>query len=140
MGKIVKFGQKKDNDDVKLDKENKPLKKEIHSIKSFGISDLELKLRNAIEDYIKSVFAVKEVLGMDLIYKENNSTIGVIGVISYEHKRKPGTFVADFLSNCTKVGNDIKVGEVAFQAGEPDLYMQIFNILKAKKALPEIID
>ncbi len=140
MGKIIKFGQKKENENLNPDKKRKSNKEEGQNVKNFETVDFESKLRHAIEDYIKSVFAVKEVLGMDLVYKENKNTIGVIGVISYEHKRRPGTFVADFISNCTKIGNDIKVGEVAFQAGEPDLYMQIFNILKAKKALPEIID
>ena len=135
MGKVIKFpgssGNNKDNSNVEEQKST--------NVKSFGFTNLEEKVRTAVEEYIKSTFAVREILGMDLVFKENKNTIGILGVIAYEHKRKPGTFVANFIGEgWLDNKKNVKITEVAFEAGEPDLYRSIYNTLKAKKALPEI--
>ena len=134
MGKVVKFQSKAEKNDLKSVEET-PKKEKV---KQFGVSDFEMSLRKALEDYILSTFAVKTILGMDIVYKENKSNIGVIGVVAYEHKRRPGTYVANFISEAVNEKGKIRIIEVAFEAGEPDLYKSIYNTLKAKKALPEI--
>ncbi len=140
MGKVIKFQSKKEsinNEEANISnaKENLEAQK---TLKTFGLSDFELSLRKAIEDYILSVFAVKQILGMDIVYKEHKSNIGVIGVVAYEHKRRPGTFVANFICEAVREKDNIRVIEIAFEAGEPELYRSIYNTLKAKKALPEV--
>ncbi len=137
MGKVIKFpgssGNNKDKSEEKIENSSK------EKVKSFGFTEFEEKLRKAVEDYIKSTFAVREILGMDMVYKENKNNVGVLGVIAYEHKRKPGTFVANFIAEGFVDGKkNVRITEVAFEAGEPELYRSIYNTLKAKKALPEI--
>jgi len=135
MGKVIKFQSKNDSSQ----ENNANAKAEESKIQSvFGISEFEKSLRDALEDYIKYTFAVKNILGMDLIYKKKKSTIGILGAIAYEHKRRPGTFLANFIAEAVDEKNSIRIIEVAFEAGEPDLYRNIYNTLKAKKALPEI--
>jgi len=132
MGKVIKFqsGKKEDKQENSVN---------TNRVKTFGLTDFETQLRKVLEDYIKSVFAVKEILGMDIVFKEHQNTVGVIGVISYEHKRRPGTFVANFIGHVFKGPNNLSVREVAFETGEPELYKTILLTLKAKKALPEVL-
>ena len=134
MGKVVKFQPKSNKNGSKSIEESSKKEK----VKQFGVSDFEMSLRKALEDYILSTFAVKTILGMDIAYKENKSNIGVIGVVAYEHKRRPGTYVANFISEAVNEKDKIRIIEVAFEAGEPDLYKSIYNTLKAKKVLPKI--
>lgn len=142
LGKVVKFPF--DNNENQRKSEEKKqevqkIKEEKSFIKDFGFTDFETSLRIAIEEYIKGIFAVREILGMDISYKENKNVIGFIGVMAYEHKRKSGTFVAKFIGEgWVDKNSGVKISEIAFEAGEPDLYISIYNTLKAKKVLPEI--
>lgn len=143
MAKIIKFNKKNDNNKESKTKENgsensKTLAFKNEKEKSVNIENIEDSLKEAISNYIKSVFAVKEILEIEIVYKENKFTIGVLGGLVYEHKRRGGPFIADFIAECIKEKNNIRVIEVAFAEGEPDLYMSILKTLKAKKALPEI--
>lgn len=96
-----------------------------------------LRIKKAIEDHILENFAVKTVLGMDISYKINKNDVGVIGKLSYHHKRREGMFIAEFIAKGSKIKDNIFIDTVAFKAGEPQLYNQLVNILKAKKSLPE---
>ncbi|HIE59338.1 MAG TPA: hypothetical protein EYH43_04040 [Persephonella sp.] len=133
MGKVIKFQSKSKQDSSNI------TDKSINNtnVKQFGLSDFEMSLRKALEDYILSTFAVKNILGMDIVFKEHKSNIGILGVVAYEHKRKAGTYVANFISEAVNEKGNVRVIEVAFEAGEPDLYRSIYNTLKAKKILPE---
>ncbi len=125
MAKIVKFGNFEENPE-----ENKE--------KAIDENDEEMQIKKAVEEHILTNFAVKNVLGMDIVYKINKSDVGVIGRVVYEHKRREGSFIADFIAKGYKNKNQYIIDTLAFEAGEPELYRNIFNILKAKKALPEI--
>jgi len=125
MAKIVKFGNF----------EEKP---EENKEKAIDENDEEMQIKKAVEEHILTNFAVKNVLGMDIVYKINKSDIGVIGTVVYEHKRREGSFVADFIAKGYKSKNQYIIDTLAFEAGEPELYRNILNMLKAKKALPEI--
>jgi hypothetical protein len=131
MAKIVKFGNFEENPEE--DKE-----KIIDKTVSQSQNDEEMQIKKAVEEHILTNFAVKNVLEMDIVYKINKSDIGVIGTVAYEHKRREGSFIADFIAKGYKSKNQYIIDALAFEAGEPDLYRNIFNILKAKKALPEI--
>ena len=137
MGKIIKFNKPQED-------ENNQQKSEIEShsnVKNiFSVEALADKVRKGIEEYILYNFAVKEILGMDIVFKENDQKeIGVLGAIAYEHKRKPGTFIADFIGKGHIDNKDnVVIDELAFRAGEPEYYNTISKILKAKKILPEI--
>ncbi len=124
MGKVVKFpggngGQNK---------------------KQASIStSLEDKIKFAVEEHLTTNFAVKTVLGMDIFYRINEKgEIGVVGNVIYEHKRRGGRFMADFIASgyLNKKSGSVVISLLAFSAGEPDLYMNIYNTLKAKKILP----
>ncbi|WP_028950390.1 hypothetical protein [Sulfurihydrogenibium subterraneum] len=95
-------------------------------------------IRQALEDHVLSNFAVKTILGMNFVYKVNKNDVGVIGQLAYEHKRRPGVFVADYIAKGYKQKDKYIIDSLAFELGEPEFYKQIFNILKAKKALPEL--
>ncbi|WP_029523160.1 hypothetical protein [Persephonella sp. KM09-Lau-8] len=137
MGKIIKFNKPQED-------ENNQQKSEIEShsnVKNiFSVEALADKVRKGVEEYILYNFAVKEILGMDIVFKENDKKeIGVLGAIAYEHKRKPGTFIADFIGKGHIDNKDnVVIDELAFRAGEPEYYNTISKILKAKKLLPEI--
>ncbi|MBX0311878.1 MAG: hypothetical protein JHC31_08890, partial [Sulfurihydrogenibium sp.] len=79
MAKIVKFGNFEENPE-----ENK--EKAIDEVVSQSQSDEEMQIKKAVEEHILANFAVKNVLGMDIVYKINKSDIGVIGTVAYEHK------------------------------------------------------
>ena len=133
MGKVIKFPGSDDN-------ENKTPKKEENLVKKE--EDIELNLKNAVEEHVLQNFAVKNILGMDIVYKIHPSSgeFGIIGVMLYEHKRRAGIFKADFIAKGyidKKTGKAV-VSTLAYQAGEPDLYMSIYNTLKAKKLLPSV--
>jgi hypothetical protein len=131
MAKIVKFGNFEENSE-----ENK--EKAIDEVVVQSQNDEEMQIKKAVEEHILNNFAVKNVLGMDIVYKINKSDIGVIGTVVYEHKRREGSFIANFIAKGYKNKNQYIIDTLAFEAGEPELYRNIFNILKAKKALPEI--
>lgn len=133
MGRVIKFQSKhkQDNSNITDESNNNT------NVKQFGLSDFEISLRKALEDYILSTFAVKNVLGMNILFKVDKSNIGILGVVKYEHKRKAGIYVANFISEATNDKGNIKVIEVAFESGERELYKSIYNILKAKKILPK---
>jgi hypothetical protein len=78
---------------------------------------------------------------MDFTYKENDhKEVGVLGVLAYEHKRRNGTFVADFVGRGYIDPREDKViiDLVVFKAGERELYNSTIKILKAKKIYPEL--
>ncbi|WP_299239392.1 hypothetical protein [Sulfurihydrogenibium sp.] len=131
MAKIVKFGNFEEKPE-----ENK--EEVIDEVVSQSQNDEEIQIKKAVEEHILANFAVKEVLEMDIVYKINKSDIGVIGTVAYEHKRRGGPFIADFIAKGYKSKNQYIIDTLAFELGEPDLYRNIFTILKAKKALPEI--
>jgi hypothetical protein len=131
MAKIVKFGNFEENPE-----ENK--EKVVYEAVVQSQNDEEIQIKKAVEEHILTNFAVKEVLEMDIVYKISKSDIGVIGTVVYEHKRRGGPFIADFIAKGYKSKNQYIIDTLAFEAGEPDLYRNIFNILKAKRVLPEI--
>ncbi|MEJ5172557.1 MAG: hypothetical protein WHT47_02455 [Hydrogenothermaceae bacterium] len=102
------------------------------------VQDQEIQIKKAVEEHILANFAVKNVLGMDIIYKLNKKDLGVIGVLSYEHKRREGMFIAEFIAKGVVIKDKYSIDTLAFKAGEPQLYDQIYKILKAKRALPDI--
>lgn len=135
MGKIIRFNKAQEEKKQPVETEKQPNIKNIFSVETFAD-----KIRKGVEEYILYNFAVKEILGMDVIFKENDKKeVGVLGAIAYEHKRKPGTFIADFIGkgHIDNKGN-VVIDELAFRAGEPEYYNTISKILKAKKILPEI--
>ncbi|NPA52789.1 MAG: hypothetical protein GXO22_07825 [Aquificae bacterium] len=141
MGKIIKFSNADDNED----RQPKTDKKDNTVIKTFNNQkeefNLQLEIKKAIESYLLENFAVKNVLGIDIVYKTNKAgEFGTIGIVLYEHKRKSGTFQADFIAKgiWDKNKNKVYVTELAFSAGEPELYKTIFNFLKAKHILPTV--
>ncbi len=140
MGKIIKFPASGDNNEDKNIKENKNQKNVVKSFKKEKSEfDLQLAIKEAIEDYLLGNFAVKKVLGIDIVYRINNAgEFGTIGIVLYEHKRKPGTFQADFIAKgiLDKKNQKVIITELAFSAGEPELYRSIYNFLKAKNILP----
>jgi len=130
MGKVIKFPGSDGNN-----KEN-----ERKNFEKIDFSTQQI-LKDAIEEYLLNNFAVKNVLGMDIVYKMNDSgEFGAIGVVIYEHKRRGGTFQADFITKglFDKKNKTASIYELAFSAGEPDLYRSIYNYLKAKKLLPPV--
>ncbi|ACN99288.1 hypothetical protein [Sulfurihydrogenibium azorense] len=128
MAKVVKFNFEDSQDNTKVEN----LQQETTQ------QDEEDLIRLALEDHILSNFAVKTILGMDFVYKISKNDIGVIGQLAYEHKRRPGVFVADYIAKGYKQKDKYVIDSLAFQLGEPEFYKQILNILKAKKALPEL--
>lgn len=121
MAKIIKFNT-----------ENKfPTEKD-------NINEEELDIKKAIEEHILTNFAVKNILGMDIVYKINKSDLGVIGTVSYQHKRKEGMFIANFIAKGGKIRDNFFIDTLAFETGEPELYQNIVRILKAKKVLPNL--
>lgn len=127
MAKVVKFNFEDSQENTKAEeKQHETLQDE---------KDL---IRQALEEHILSNFAVKTILGMDFVYKVNKNDLGVIGQLAYEHKRRPGVFVADYIAKGYKQKDKYVIDSLAFELGEPEFYKQIFNILKAKKALPEL--
>ncbi len=151
MGKVIKFpfGNQEEPQKKKEPQEEKTstdVKKKIKERKKEKIKSIyqkkpfELKVKEGVEDHVLKNFAVKNVLGLDVVYKENEKNeIGVIGILSYEHKRRPGIFTADFIAkgHINKDGN-VVIDELAFRAGEPEYYNTITKLLKAKKILPDI--
>ena len=136
MGKIIRFNKSQEEE-----KKQSTETKEQSNIKSiFSVESFADKVRKGVEEYILYNFAVKEILGMDIVFKENDKKeVGVLGAIAYEHKRKPGTFIADFIGKGHIDSKDtVIIDELAFRAGEPEYYNTISKILKAKKILPEI--
>ncbi|MCX7738006.1 MAG: hypothetical protein N2Z80_01115 [Hydrogenothermaceae bacterium] len=142
MAKIVKFNveNKADLDEVKgqSTESSKVLKiLEVKEDKLVG-EDEEVLVKKAVEDHILSNFAVRNILGMDIIYKLSKTDLGVIGKVAYEHKRREGLFIADFIAKGGKRKEGFFIDTLAFEAGEPELYRDIVKILKAKKALPRL--
>jgi len=135
MGKVIKFSG---SGDSKSEKNKKGEKENIKSIYS-KLPFID-RVRKGIEEYILYNFAVKNILGMDVVYKENGKKeIGVLGIIAYEHKRKAGTFVADFIGKGFIDNNGVvTIDLLAFKAGEPEVYNSLVKIMKAKKILPDI--
>ncbi len=134
MGKIIKFNG---GNNKKENSENN--KAEETSIKTVNLETSNNNLKNSIEDYLLSTFAIKNILALEYIDKVNKSDVGFIGRVAYEHKRREGVFVADFIGQAVKEkNNNYIIIEIAFEAGEPHLYNQIKNILKAKNVLPVI--
>ena len=132
MGKIIRFsGEGK--------KENKE-KKEGNVRSIYSEISFKDKVRKGIEEYILSQFAVKNILGMDIVFKQNDKNeIGVIGAIAYEHKRKAGNFIAEFIGKgYIDKNGEVVIDNLAFKLGEPELYSSIEKIMKAKKILPDI--
>ncbi len=124
MGKVIKFP----GGDGEKDK--KEQKEEV---------SLEQKIKSSVEEHLITNFAVKNVLGIDVFYKMNEKgELGIVGNVIYEHKRRGGRFVADFIASghVDKKSKKVLISILAFSAGEPELYMNIYNTLKAKKILP----
>ncbi len=144
MAKIIKFNPQNNdensNKNVSTTEKNKEAQSEkkiksINDIPSF----VEL-VAKGIEEHVLYYFAVKEVLGINFVYKNNEKgELGVLGVLAYEHKRKPGSFIAEFIAKGYYDSKNKKViiTELAFKQGEPQLYQSIMKTLKAKKILPE---
>jgi len=145
MAKIIKFNPQsndnnQDNAENNTVKEEKKIKTDVKSITEDDINFLELVVKG-IEEHVLYYFAVKEVLGIEFLHKINEKgEIGVIGVLAYEHKRREGSFVAEFIAKgyFNKKNNKVVITELAFKQGEPQLYQSISKTLKAKKILPEI--
>ncbi len=137
MGKIIKFGgeNKKNKEESK---ENKlPPETEKEALKKIPLTNEE-KIKDALEEHLITNFAVKKILKLEIIFKIKNGELGVAGILAYEHKRRPGIFNANFIAKGyqdKKTGNFV-INTLAFEAGEPDLFMSIYNTLKAKKLLP----
>lgn len=139
MGKIIKFGDKNNKKEKVVEKTEKNLSPEIEkeALKKVPLTEEE-KIKEAIEEHLITNFAVKKVLKLEIAYKIGNGEIGVVGILAYEHKRRPGIFNANFIAKGyqdKKSGNFV-ISTLAFEAGEPDLFMSIYNTLKAKKLLP----
>ncbi|MBK3333223.1 hypothetical protein GWK41_09090 [Persephonella atlantica] len=137
MGKIIRFPGSDREKEAKESKTESSDKK-VKSI--FSTQSYIDRVREGIEDYVLKNFAVKKVLGMDVVYKENEKKeIGVIGALAYEHKRRPGTFIAEFIGKgfINKDGS-VTIDLLAFRAGEPELCSSLEKIMKAKKILPQI--
>lgn len=131
MAKIIKFNASfEDNQQTQPD--------ENHREQSSQTDEEVMEIKKAVEEHILANFAVKNVLGMDIIYKINKNDLGVIGRVAYEHKRREGTFIADFIAKGGKIKDRFFIDTLAFEAGEPELYQNIVKILKAKKALPNL--
>ncbi len=128
MAKVIKFSF----DD------NQESKDEVKEINTEKIEDEKEKIKKAVEEHILSNFAVKSILDMEIVYKINKADIGLIGEVAYFHKRRDGVFVADFIAKGYKNNDRYIVDSLAFSAGEPEFYKNIMNILKAKKAFPEL--
>lgn len=131
MAKIIKFNTNFENNE-----ENQA--KEEQQEQVLQLEDQEMKIKKAVEEHILANFAVKNVLGIDIVYKINKNDLGVIGRVAYEHKRREGLFVADFIAKGGKIKDRFFIDTLAFEAGEPELYQNIVKILKAKKALPNL--
>ncbi len=135
MGKIIKFGKQNKEENKETNKNLSP-ETEKEALKT--IQSEEEKIKTAIEEHLITNFAVKKVLKLEIVYKTGNGEIGVVGILAYEHKRRPGVFNANFIAKGykdKKTGN-FTISTLAFEAGEPDLFMSIYNTLKAKKLLP----
>ncbi|NPA54272.1 MAG: hypothetical protein GXO21_06340 [Aquificae bacterium] len=154
MGKVIKFPfgnqeepeKNQSNSSQSISSSPKDLKKKLKERKKEKIRAIyekkpfEWNVKEGIEEHVLQNFAVKNVLGLDVVYKENEKKeIGVLGLLSYEHKRRPGIFNADFIAkgHIDKDGK-VVIDELAFRAGEPEYYNTITKILKAKKILPDI--
>ncbi|WP_457640070.1 hypothetical protein [Persephonella sp.] len=138
MGKVIRFPGSGGNDSGKKEEKGHNQETEIKSI--YSTLSFEDRVRKGVEDYILYNFAVKNVLGMDVVYKKNEKNeVGVLGAIAYEHKRRAGTYVADFAGKgyIDKEGN-VHIDLLAFKAGEPEVYNSLMKIMKAKKILPQI--
>ena len=140
-GEITQEGKKELNETkektLQVEKESKSKLIDIKKEKS--ILD---RIVEGIEEHVLYNFAVKQVLGVNFRYEINNKNeIGVIGKLAYEHKRRAGVFVADFIAKGYKDKKSEKViiTELAFLQGEPDFYNTIKNTLKAKKILPNLV-
>ena len=144
MAKIIKFNPQNNDEDSNKNVSTTEKNKEAQSEKKIkSINDIpsfvEL-IAKGIEEHVLYYFAVKEVLGINFVYKNNEKgELGVLGVLAYEHKRKPGSFIAEFIAKGYYDGKNKKViiTELAFKQGEPQLYQSIMKTLKAKKILPE---
>ena len=146
MAKIIKFNPHDNNENKnQMNKVENKQQEEINinqsKVKTIDntLSFLEL-IANGIEEHVLYYFAVKEVLGIDFVYKDNEKgEVGVLGVLAYEHKRKPGSFIAEFIAKGYYDNRNKKViiTELAFKQGEPQLYQSIMKTLKAKKILPQ---
>ena len=153
MGKVIKFPFGNQNQPEDQNKESQKVNNQISDIKYkfrerkkekiksiYKTKPFLQKVKEGVEEHVIQNFAVKQVLGLDVVYKENEKKeIGIAGLLSYEHKRRPGTFMADFIAkgHINKDGN-VVVDELAFRAGEPEYYNTIMKVLKAKKILPNI--
>ena len=143
MAKIIKFNPQ--NDDNSENNKPNETKTEIKTETSKSISVQDIPsfvdlVAKGIEEHVLYYFAVKEVLGINFVYKENEKgEIGIIGVLAYEHKRRAGSFIAEFIAKGYYDSKNKKViiTELAFKQGEPQLYQSIMKTLKAKKILPE---
>ena len=145
MAKIIKFNPQNNEENNSRNEKNigtEGTKEEnISKIKSVEETPSFLELiAKGIEEHVLYYFAVKEVLGINFVYKNNEKgEIGVLGVLAYEHKRRAGSFVAEFIAKGyydTK-NKKVVITELAFKQGEPQLYQSILKTLKAKKILPE---
>jgi len=135
MGKLIKFPSSDDNESKKNLAEKKENVKSLSPKQSFLDSIIK-----GVKDYILYNFAVKNILDIDIRYKKNDKKeIGVIGVVAYEHKRRAGIFMADFIGKgfVDREGK-VVIDLLAFKAGEPEIYNSLTKIMKAKKILPEI--
>ncbi|SNZ06270.1 hypothetical protein SAMN06265182_0620 [Persephonella hydrogeniphila] len=132
MGKIIQFPGKNNGNN---DKNEETKVRSIYSKETFSET-----VRKGVEEYILGNFAVKNILGMDIVYKVNNNEIGVVGAIAYEHKRRPLTYIADFIGKgfIDKKSGKVIIDNLAFREGERELYNSIEKIMKAKKILPDI--
>lgn len=140
MGKIIKFGEKNNQEPKETEinkKENLSPEIEKEALKKVPLSEEE-KIKEAVEQHLLTNFAVKKVLKLEIVYKIRNGEIGVVGILAYEHKRRPGIFNANFIAKGyqDKKSGDFTISTLAFEAGEPDLFISIYNTLKAKKLLP----
>lgn len=144
MAKIIKFNPQNNDGNENQNKEEfekEKLEESSQNIKSINedTSFLEL-IAKGIEEHVLYYFAVKEVLGINFVYENNDKgEIGVLGVLAYEHKRRAGSFVAEFIAKgyFDSKNKKVIITELAFKQGEPQLYQSIMKTLKAKKILPE---
>lgn len=128
MAKIIKFNANYENNQESQVEEKKT---------DQNITE-EMAIKKAVEEHILENFAVKNVLGIDIVYKINKNDLGVIGRVAYEHKRRDGLFLADFIAKGGKIKDNFFIDTLAFEAGEPELYQNIVKILKAKKTFPHL--
>ncbi|NPA12908.1 MAG: hypothetical protein GXO45_02850 [Aquificae bacterium] len=129
MGKIIKFQPGNQTASQKGEKGFKKLEN----------LSIDQKISEGIRDYILGNFAVKEILGLDFIYKTNDKKeVGVRGVIAYLHKRRPGTYIADFIGKgYFHPDGRVVIDLLAFRAGEPQVYGSLEKTMKAKNILPQ---